>query len=73
MTGSAAAPGPGEVRVAEHAAGCCAEELALYDGTKPRELCRYPVTPGHEWSGVVDAEGEGAPPRRPPDGSPPHC
>ncbi|MGH3322967.1 MAG: alcohol dehydrogenase catalytic domain-containing protein, partial [Streptomyces sp.] len=59
VTGPRAEPGPGEVRIAVHAAGVCASDRELYDGTRPSGYVRYPVTPGHEWSGTVDAVGEG--------------
>ncbi|MGP4110473.1 zinc-dependent alcohol dehydrogenase [Streptomyces sp. 4N509B] len=55
-------PGPGEVRVAVHAAGVCASDRELYDGTRAADYVRYPVVPGHEWSGTVDALGAGVDP-----------
>lgn len=55
-------PGYGEVRVAVYAAGLCASDRELYDGTRAAGYARYPVTPGHEWSGTVDAVGEGVDP-----------
>jgi threonine dehydrogenase-like Zn-dependent dehydrogenase len=61
-TGEVPRPGPGEVRVAVHAAGVCASDRELYDGTRAAGYVRYPVTPGHEWSGTVDAVGEGVDP-----------
>ncbi|WP_181767242.1 alcohol dehydrogenase catalytic domain-containing protein, partial [Streptomyces albidus (ex Kaewkla and Franco 2022)] len=63
VTGPRAEPGPGEVRVAVHAAGICASDREVYDGTRPADYVRYPVTPGHEWSGTVDAVGEGVDPQ----------
>ena len=62
-TGPRPEPGPGEVRVAVHAAGVCASDREVYDGTRPAAYVRYPVTPGHEWSGTVDAVGEGVDPQ----------
>lgn len=62
VTGPQPQPGPGEVRVAVHAAGVCASDREVYDGTRADGYVRYPVTPGHEWSGIVDAVGEGAVP-----------
>ncbi|SCK18411.1 Threonine dehydrogenase [Streptomyces sp. WMMB 714] len=56
-------PGPGEVRVAVHAAGICASDREVYDGTRAEGYVRYPVTPGHEWSGTVEAVGEGVDPQ----------
>jgi threonine dehydrogenase-like Zn-dependent dehydrogenase len=62
VTGPQPQPGPGEVRVAVHAAGVCASDREVYDGTRAAGYVRYPVTPGHEWAGIVDAVGEGADP-----------
>lgn len=62
VTGPVAHPGPGEVRVAVHATGLAPSDHALYEGTRASELVRYPVTPGHEWSGTVEAVGEGVDP-----------
>lgn len=62
VSGPQPVPGPGEVRVAVHAAGICASDRELYEGTRPAGYVRYPVTPGHEWSGTVDAVGEGVDP-----------
>lgn len=52
-------PGPGEARVAVYAAGLCASDREVFDGTRAPGYVRYPVTPGHEWSGTVDAVGDG--------------
>ncbi|NSC20787.1 dehydrogenase, partial [Streptomyces albus subsp. chlorinus] len=54
-------PGPGEVLVRVHAAGICGSDRELYQGNRPAPYARYPVTPGHEWSGTVLETGEGAP------------
>lgn len=62
VSGPRPAPGPGEVRIAVHAAGICGSDRELYEGTRPHSYVRYPVTPGHEWSGTVDAVGEGVDP-----------
>lgn len=59
VTGPRPEPGPGEVRIAVHAAGICGSDRELYDGTRDPAYVRYPVTPGHEWSGTVEAVGEG--------------
>ncbi|MEE1930787.1 alcohol dehydrogenase catalytic domain-containing protein [Streptomyces sp. TRM 70351] len=56
------APGPGEVRVSVAAAGVCGSDRELYDGTRPAGYARYPLTPGHEWSGTVAAVGAGVDP-----------
>lgn len=62
VTGPVPEPGPGEVRVAVHAAGVCASDREVYAGTRAEGYVRYPVTPGHEWSGVVEAVGKGVDP-----------
>ncbi|WP_327392111.1 alcohol dehydrogenase catalytic domain-containing protein [Streptomyces sp. NBC_01186] len=62
VSGPLPAPGPGEVRIAVFAAGICASDRELYDGARPLAYVRYPLTPGHEWSGTVDAVGEGVDP-----------
>ncbi|WP_189173855.1 zinc-dependent alcohol dehydrogenase [Streptomyces lasiicapitis] len=56
------APGPGEVLVRVAAAGICMSDRELYDGRRDAGYVRYPVTPGHEWSGTVAAVGEGVDP-----------
>ncbi|WP_338696176.1 alcohol dehydrogenase catalytic domain-containing protein [Streptomyces sp. Q6] len=56
-----AAPGPGAARVRVHAVGICGSDREVYQGNRPEGYVRYPLTPGHEWSGVVDAVGEGVP------------
>ncbi|MER7398901.1 alcohol dehydrogenase catalytic domain-containing protein, partial [Streptomyces sp. NPDC000151] len=54
-------PGPGEARIRVHASGVCGSDRELYQGTRPAGYVRYPVIPGHEWSGTVEAVGEGVP------------
>lgn len=49
-------PGPGEVRVALTIAGVCGTDLHIHAGGF---FARYPLTPGHEIVGVVDALGAG--------------
>jgi 2-desacetyl-2-hydroxyethyl bacteriochlorophyllide A dehydrogenase len=53
-------PGPGEVLVRSRAAGLCRTDIEMMTGefTDPRWV-RYPVIPGHEWSGVVVETGPG--------------
>lgn len=46
----------GFVRVKVMAAAVCATDLEVIDGNIP---ANYPLIPGHEWSGVVEAVGEG--------------
>ena len=47
-------PPPGFARIKVKAAAICATDLEVLDGNIP---ANYPLTPGHEWSGVVDAVG----------------
>ncbi|UNS96149.1 alcohol dehydrogenase catalytic domain-containing protein [Streptomyces tubbatahanensis] len=54
-------PGPGEAQVRVHAAGICGSDRELYLGSRPAPYARYPVTPGHEWSGTVAEVGAGVP------------
>ncbi|MEU5115712.1 alcohol dehydrogenase catalytic domain-containing protein [Streptomyces longwoodensis] len=50
-------PGPGEVLVDVTACGVCFSDLNLLLGHYP--FARFPVTPGHEITGVVTAIGDG--------------
>jgi 2-desacetyl-2-hydroxyethyl bacteriochlorophyllide A dehydrogenase len=52
-------PGPGEVLVRVGAAGICGSDLELLDGLRPPPYVRYPIVPGHEWAGTVEAVGTG--------------
>jgi threonine dehydrogenase-like Zn-dependent dehydrogenase len=49
-------PGPGQVRIRTGACGICATDLVMIAGW---ERTGFPATPGHEWSGSVDAVGQG--------------
>jgi propanol-preferring alcohol dehydrogenase len=51
------APGPGEVRVRVSACGVCRTDLHVVDGELPS--IAYPIVPGHEVIGRVDARGVG--------------
>jgi threonine dehydrogenase-like Zn-dependent dehydrogenase len=51
--------GPGEVVIAPEAVGICGSDLELLDGDRPAGYVRYPIVPGHEWSGTVVACGAG--------------
>jgi threonine dehydrogenase-like Zn-dependent dehydrogenase len=53
------APQAGEVVIRVAAAGMCGSDREIYAGTRPAEFVRYPVIPGHEWSGIVEAVGSG--------------
>ncbi|MEU5774429.1 zinc-dependent alcohol dehydrogenase [Streptomyces venezuelae] len=61
-TGPRPEPGPGEVLVEVAAAGICMSDREVYDGHRDAAFVRYPVIPGHEWSGTVVAAGPGADP-----------
>lgn len=50
-------PGPGEVRVKVGACGVCRTDLHVVDGELPG-IC-YPIIPGHEVVGRIDAMGTG--------------
>lgn len=50
-------PGPGEIRVQVSACGVCRTDLHVVDGELPD--ARYPVIPGHEIVGRIDAIGPG--------------
>lgn len=47
-------PPAGFARIRVKAAAICATDLEVIDGRIP---ANYPLTPGHEWSGIVDAVG----------------
>ncbi|HEX9774458.1 MAG TPA: zinc-binding dehydrogenase [Actinomycetota bacterium] len=51
-------PGPGEALVEVAACGVCASDLHMFDGSLPVRGS-FPVTPGHEASGVIAELGEG--------------
>ena len=53
------APGRGEVRVRSVLAGVCRTDMDILTGALDTRWVRFPVIPGHEWSGVVDTVGEG--------------
>lgn len=52
-------PVVGDVLVRVVAAGICGSDLELLDGQRPARFTRYPVQPGHEWTGVVERLGPG--------------
>ena len=51
-------PGRGEVRVRSVVAGVCRTDLDIVAGALDSRWVRFPVVPGHEWSGVVDSVGD---------------
>jgi 2-desacetyl-2-hydroxyethyl bacteriochlorophyllide A dehydrogenase len=50
-------PGPDEVLVRVGAAGICGSDVEVLEGRRPARYVRYPVIPGHEWAGIVEAVG----------------
>jgi L-iditol 2-dehydrogenase len=50
-------PGPGEVLVRVGAAGICGSDVEVLEGRRPARYVRYPIIPGHEWAGLVEAIG----------------
>lgn len=50
-------PPAGFARIRVVAAAICATDLEVIDGNIP---ANYPLIPGHEWSGIVDAVGDPA-------------
>ncbi|NAZ84050.1 alcohol dehydrogenase catalytic domain-containing protein [Kineococcus sp. R8] len=56
-----AAPAPGNVLVEVAWCGICGSDREVFGGTRPAEFVRYPVVPGHEWSGTVVEVGDGVP------------
>src|SRR5579863_5209799 len=52
-------PGPGEVVARPVHTGICGTDLELLTGVVDPAFVRYPLVPGHEWSGVIEAVGPG--------------
>ncbi len=52
-------PRPGEVVVRPAWCGLCGTDLELLRGEVDPAFVRYPLTLGHEWSGLVEAVGAG--------------
>lgn len=55
-------PGPGDAVVSIAFSGICGSDVEVFTGRRPADIVRYPVVPGHEWSGVVSAVGDDADP-----------
>lgn len=51
--------GPWDVLVRSRFAGLCRTDVEVLEGELDLRWVRYPCIPGHEWSGVVEAVGEG--------------
>ncbi len=54
-------PEAGEALVRVAWTGICGSDQEVLAGTRPATFVRYPVVPGHEWSGTVVSVGDGAP------------
>jgi len=52
-------PGPGEVVARPVHTGICGTDLELLAGVVDPAYTRYPLVPGHEWSGIIEAAGPG--------------
>ncbi len=52
-------PGPGEVVARPVHTGICGTDLELVAGAVDPAYTRYPLVPGHEWSGIIEAVGPG--------------
>jgi L-iditol 2-dehydrogenase len=52
-------PGPGEIVARTVFCGLCGSDLELLRGEVDPAFVRYPLTLGHEWSGVIEAVGPG--------------
>ncbi|MBN2580621.1 MAG: alcohol dehydrogenase catalytic domain-containing protein [Pirellulales bacterium] len=50
-------PGPDEVLLRIRRIGICGSDMHVYHGVQP--FTKYPVVQGHEFSGVIEALGEG--------------
>ncbi len=50
-------PGPGEALVRVAYSGICGSDREVFAGHRPEGFVRYPVVPGHEWSGTVAGTG----------------
>jgi threonine dehydrogenase-like Zn-dependent dehydrogenase len=51
-------PGPSDVRIRSVVAGVCRTDLDIATGALDPRWVRFPVVPGHEWSGIVDVVGD---------------
>src|SRR5439155_659229 len=52
-------PGAVEVLVGVGAAGIRGSDVEVLEGRRPAPYVRYPIIPGHEWAGTVEAVGPG--------------
>ena len=54
-------PGPGEALIRIEACGVCPSDIRSYLGSRPGSGPALPRTPGHEWAGVLEENGEEPP------------
>lgn len=59
--------GPEEVVIKTAFCGICGTDLEILQGTMPTGFTRYPVVPGHEWTGIVEEIGANVTTLRPGD------
>jgi L-iditol 2-dehydrogenase len=52
-------PDHDEVLVRVGAAGICGSDVEVLEGRRPARYVRYPIIPGHEWAGLIEAVGRG--------------
>jgi L-iditol 2-dehydrogenase len=50
-------PAAGDVLVRVAATGICGSDVEILEGRRPAAYVRYPIIPGHEWAGTVEAVG----------------
>src|SRR4051812_42731688 len=56
------APGEGELLIAPTAVGICGTDVEIFEGSLAyfrMGIARYPIVPGHEWTGEVVEVGKG--------------
>jgi 2-desacetyl-2-hydroxyethyl bacteriochlorophyllide A dehydrogenase len=51
--------GPDEVVIRTAFCGICGTDIEILRGSMPEGFARYPVVPGHEWTGVIEELGSG--------------
>jgi 2-desacetyl-2-hydroxyethyl bacteriochlorophyllide A dehydrogenase len=50
--------GPDQVVIRTNSCGICGTDLEILRGSLPAAFTRYPLVPGHEWTGVVEETGK---------------
>jgi 2-desacetyl-2-hydroxyethyl bacteriochlorophyllide A dehydrogenase len=56
--------GANEVVIRTAYCGLCGTDLEILKGSMPDGFARYPVVPGHEWTGVIEVVGKNVTDRR---------